>query len=100
MRNLGKRSRGNVFFIPSIHTFGICFGFRISDFRIPRFFTPDVTCTPDSVERPAGIAPASPDWHSGILLLNDGRVENDGGAGGNWCAPAPRNDKKNKHRCP
>ena len=23
--------------------------------------------------RPAGIAPASPDWHSGILLLNDDR---------------------------
>ena len=28
---------------------------------------------PKKLVRPAGIAPASPDWHTGILLLNDGR---------------------------
>src|SRR6187399_2566459 len=27
------------------------------------------------MERPAGIAPASPDWHTRILLLNDGRMK-------------------------
>jgi hypothetical protein len=46
---------------------------------------------------------------SGILPLAEGRrgaVEIGGtqvskcGAGGDMCAPAPRNDKKNKHRCP
>ena len=34
--------------------------------------------------RSAGIAPASPDWHSGILLLNDDRKMS--GAGGDTCA--------------
>ena len=28
--------------------------------------------------RSAGLAPASPDWHSGILLLDDDRIERRG----------------------
>jgi hypothetical protein len=32
--------------------------------------------SPLKMVRSAGVAPASPDWHTGILLLNDDRVEN------------------------
>ena len=28
----------------------------------------------EKLVRPAVMAPASPDWHTGILLLNDGRA--------------------------
>jgi hypothetical protein len=49
--------------------------------------------------RPAGIAPASPDWHSGILLLNDSREIIVSGAGGDWLHTRAANDKKNKHLC-
>ena len=33
------------------------------------------TSSGEKLVRPAGIAPASPDWHTGILLLNDGRIK-------------------------
>lgn len=52
------------------------------------------------LERPAGIAPASPEWRSGVLLLDDGRIKRSGA--GNAAlrqCPAPLTTKKNKHRC-
>lgn len=45
--------------------------------------------------RSAGIAPASPDWHSGILLLNDDRKRDTAEIVG--CAHLT---KKNEHHCP
>ena len=44
--------------------------------------------------RSAGLAPASSDWQSDILLLNDDRKR-----AARVARPAPHNDKKNKHRC-
>jgi len=44
--------------------------------------------------RSAGVAPASSEWRSGILLLNDGR---NGAA--RAVMPAPLTTKKNKHHC-
>jgi hypothetical protein len=67
--------------------------------ELVRFWRPNCAgwrpprCRLGKVVRSAGIAPASPDWHSGILLLNDER-EKMSGAGGNWCAPAPHTTKK------
>ena len=48
--------------------------------------------------RSAGVAPASPDWHTGILLLNDDRKN--GSAGGtDHRPPALLCVQKNEHRC-
>jgi hypothetical protein len=33
------------------------------------------SCENWKMERPAGIAPASPEWRSGVLLLDDGRIK-------------------------
>ena len=40
----------------------------------------DMLCVFIKLVRSAGIAPASPDWHSGILLLNDDRIRSGAGA--------------------
>jgi hypothetical protein len=56
----------------------------------------------DKMVRPAGIAPASPDWHTGILLLNDGRIlkkETPPGAAVEPSARVAECEKKNKHLC-
>jgi hypothetical protein len=47
--------------------------------------------------RPAGIAPASPDWHSGILLLNDDR-ERSGAEP--WLEPCATYDRKERTPLP
>ena len=49
--------------------------------------------------RTAGLAPASPDWQTGILLLNDDR-ENECGAGCCMSTPAPLTTKKEQTPLP
>ena len=58
---------------------------------------------PCRLGRPAGFAPASPDWHTGILLLNDGHNWKMNRQAGRRRIPAARlvcvMCIKNKHRC-